>query len=190
MRVPLRTLLMSAWLVSSAGLSRQRPSSGGFQEDRPDRGRTFTNSQVLAFNVSNFMVVLFLKALLVALGFATGFSGLGLYAGGYGRADDHGPPLSPVADQGRMTWLTTYLAALNTGDDACLRRLACEDPGTARMYASGKEMLLYVLRRAPVLLPYNSAYDRMVESVRTAARIGNRHQHLCRRKYPCPVSRR
>ncbi|XP_077524267.1 uncharacterized protein LOC144135490 [Amblyomma americanum] len=118
------------------------------------RWATAVATQVLAFNVSNFVAVLFIKALLVALGFATGFSGLGLW-----RTDTqqftHEFPVPPSVQraeqeqQGHVRWLTTYLATLNSGDHRCLKRLACEQPEWARFYAGAKEMLVAALRMAP-----------------------------------------
>ncbi|XP_077538102.1 uncharacterized protein LOC144150142 [Haemaphysalis longicornis] len=157
-------------------------------------GRTLTNSQVLAFNVSNFAAVMFLKALLVALGFATGFSGLGLYTA---RREDGQqdftfelpmPPVRPPAqqaDNGYWRWFTTYLSSLNTGDYACLRRLACEQPERARLYAGVKDTLVSALRMAPWLFSHNSAHDKITASVRSAAQIGTRNHRICRIKFPC-----
>lgn len=95
MHLTLRVFFFAAWLFVC--VAERDGYNTGVQEKR-DAARTFTNSHVLAFNVTNFMLLLFLKALLVAVGFATGFSGVGLYAGG--RADD--APEPPAPDEGQM----------------------------------------------------------------------------------------
>ncbi|XP_065307084.1 uncharacterized protein [Dermacentor albipictus] len=159
----------------------------------PD-GRTFTNSQVLAFNVSNFVAVMFIKALLVALGLATGFSGFGLYTAR--RTDPPefalqyrpGPPSQAVhepQDHGHVRWATTYLTSLNTGDYRCLKRIACEQPERARFYASLKDTIVAALRMMPWMFPHNPNHDKITEEVRLAARMGTRYHQLCRIKFPC-----
>nr|XP_037275500.1 uncharacterized protein LOC119168199 [Rhipicephalus microplus] len=125
-------------------------------------GRTFTNSQVLAFNVSNFVAVMFLKALLVALGLATGFSGFGLYTARrtdpphefaafqyHPRRPSSHPAYEPPEDHGHIRWATTYLSSLNTGDYRCLKRIACEQPERARFYAGLKDTIVAALRMVP-----------------------------------------
>ncbi|XP_075555677.1 uncharacterized protein LOC142588096 isoform X2 [Dermacentor variabilis] len=157
-------------------------------------GRTFTNSQVLAFNVSNFVAVMFLKALLVALGLATGFSGFGLYTAR--RTDPPEftlqyrprPPSQAVhepQDHGHVRWATTYLTSLNTGDYRCLKRIACEQPERARFYASLKDTIVAALRMVPWMFPHNPNHDKITEEVRLAARMGTRYHQLCRIKFPC-----
>ncbi|KAL3213895.1 hypothetical protein MRX96_007303 [Rhipicephalus microplus] len=155
-------------------------------------------SQVLAFNVSNFVAVMFLKALLVALGLATGFSGFGLYTARrtdpphefaafqyHPRRPSSHPAYEPPEDHGHIRWATTYLSSLNTGDYRCLKRIACEQPERARLYAGLKDTIVAALRMVPWMYSQNPDHDKITAAVRSAARIGTRYHQLCRIKFPC-----
>ncbi|KAH6926801.1 hypothetical protein HPB50_022335 [Hyalomma asiaticum] len=181
---------------SSSGSSSRSASQQWKGSESSGHSRTFTNSQVLAFNVSNFVAVMFLKALLVTLGLATGFSGFGLYTAR--RTDPHDftlqyhprpPPPSQAThepqDHGHIRWATTYLTALNTGDYRCLKRIACEQPERAQFYASLKDTIVATLRMVPWMFSQNPDHDKITAAVRSAARIGTRYHQLCRRKFPC-----
>ncbi|XP_075724077.1 uncharacterized protein LOC119168199 [Rhipicephalus microplus] len=180
--------------ATSAGSTPQLWHSSASSKD----GRTFTNSQVLAFNVSNFVAVMFLKALLVALGLATGFSGFGLYTARrtdppqefaafqhHPRRPSSHPVYDPPEDHGHIRWATTYLSSLNTGDYRCLKRIACEQPERARFYAGLKDTIVAALRMVPWMYSQNPDHDKITAAVRSAARIGTRYHQLCRIKFPC-----
>lgn len=145
-------------------------------------GRTATSSHVLALNVSSFILLTFIEALVMALGVATGFSGLGLFFSKGLHERSARRSLEPTDPR----WMETQVNALAGGNIFCIYRTACDDPRTARLLASGVEMLLSILKATPwSSLAENSFYARMITSVRLAASVGERTPRLCKTKFPC-----
>ncbi|KAI5646307.1 hypothetical protein NE865_01769 [Phthorimaea operculella] len=96
-------------------------------------------SQVLSLNLTNLVILIVLKALILA----AGFFGAGAWKGGhhYGRSLDDNKNATYITEDEIMLYLS-YLAGQQAKDYSCLYRLSCQRPQQAALYSSGAELLL------------------------------------------------
>ncbi|XP_064486141.1 uncharacterized protein LOC135398686 [Ornithodoros turicata] len=181
-RVFLPLLLLSTWSIAgwtaSASAPVARPAS---QVLTAREARVATTSQVLAFNVSSFVLLMFIKAMMVTLGVITGFSGLGLLVG---RSLEQRSSRA-ASDVTRLRWMEDQVAAVATGNIMCVYHYACEEPLRAKILASGADIVIAVLKMTPISLPQGPFYEKMIASIRLAANVGEQTPQLCKLKFPC-----
>nr|XP_049700456.1 uncharacterized protein LOC110379801 isoform X1 [Helicoverpa armigera] len=97
-------------------------------------------SQVLSLNLTNLVILIVLKALILA----AGFFGAGAWKGGhhdYGRSLDDNKNASYITEDEILLYLS-YLAGQQKKDYGCLYLLSCQKPQQAGLYSSGAELLL------------------------------------------------
>ena len=101
-------------------------------------GRASTTSNVLTLNLTNLLILLILKAIIIGFGiFAAGGGSLG----GVGRSADGGERKG-VVTQSDMTGGMCFLMYTSGAEEKmdCIRRTACEDPYLATDYITAAKM--------------------------------------------------
>ncbi|KAJ8719510.1 hypothetical protein PYW08_011685 [Mythimna loreyi] len=102
--------------------------------------RSTGSSQVLSLNLTNLVILIVLKALILA----AGFFGAGAWKGGhgyYGRSLDDNKNATYISEDEILLYLS-YLAGQQKKDYGCLYMLSCQRPQQAALYSSGAELLL------------------------------------------------
>ncbi|CAG9123270.1 unnamed protein product [Plutella xylostella] len=95
-------------------------------------------SQVLSLNLTNLVILVVLKALILA----AGFFGAGAWKGHhYGRSLEDNLNATYISEDELYLYLA-YLSGRQSGRYGCLYRLACARPRQAAPYASGAELLM------------------------------------------------
>ncbi|XP_046968043.1 uncharacterized protein LOC124535764 [Vanessa cardui] len=137
-------------------------------------------SQVLSLNLTNLVILIVLKALILA----AGFFGAGAWKGNhYGRSLDENKNANYLTEDEIMLYLS-YLAGQQSQDYGCLYRLSCQKPHQAALYASGAELLL----QGTKLFQGNSIdlepYEDISNGIKEAATWGERGLP-CQTRYQC-----
>ncbi|XP_045773767.1 uncharacterized protein LOC123873100 [Maniola jurtina] len=132
--------------------------------------RSTGSSQVLSLNLTNLVILIVLKALILA----AGFFGAGAWKGHhYGRSLDDNKNASYLTEDEILLYLS-YLAGQQSQDYGCLYRMSCQKPHQAALYASGAELLL----QGTKLFQGNSIelepYEDISNGIREAASRGER----------------
>ncbi|XP_047997930.1 uncharacterized protein LOC125235416 isoform X2 [Leguminivora glycinivorella] len=144
-------------------------------------GRSTGSSQVLSLNLTNLVILIVLKALILA----AGFFGAGAWKGGhhYARSLDDNTNASYITEDEIMLYLS-YLAGQQSRDYGCLYRLSCKKPQQAALYSSGAEILLQGAR----LLQGNSIelepYEEVSKGIKEASAWGEEGMN-CDTRYQC-----
>ncbi|XP_046384470.1 uncharacterized protein LOC124154659 [Ischnura elegans] len=147
--------------------------------------RTTGNSQVLSLSVTNLVILLVLKALLL---------GAALFSyGAWRRSADEdfvksfGVHVGRGISEGEILLILTYLMGDTGGSGEgfdCMYRVACEEPDQAKEYLSASRMLLKGAKLFTRLIPYNPKYEHIVYGLQEAVDHGQRGQE-CAAKYRC-----
>ncbi|XP_041981611.1 uncharacterized protein LOC121735009 [Aricia agestis] len=143
--------------------------------------RSTGSSQVLSLNLTNLVILIVLKALVLA----AGFFGAGAWKGGhhYGRSLDDNKNATYLSEDEIMLYLS-YLIGHQTRDYGCLYRLSCQKPHQASVYAAGAELLL----QGTKLFQGNSIdlqeYEDVSTGIRHAAALGEQHEN-CEKRFRC-----
>ncbi|XP_060804013.1 uncharacterized protein LOC106140545 [Amyelois transitella] len=138
-------------------------------------------TQVLSLNLTNLVILIVLKALILA----AGFFGAGAWKGGhhYGRSLDENKNASFITEDELLLYLG-YLSGQQSKDYGCLYRLSCNRPEQAGMYSSGADLLL----QGAKLFQGNSIelepYEEVSKGIREAAEWGERGVN-CEQRYKC-----
>ncbi|XP_039757067.1 uncharacterized protein LOC120631514 [Pararge aegeria] len=132
--------------------------------------RSTGSSQVLSLNLTNLVILIVLKALILA----AGFFGAGAWKGHhYGRSLDDNKNVSYLTENEIVLYLS-YLAGQQSQDYGCLYKMSCQKPHQAALYASGAELLL----QGTKLYQGNSnelkPYEDISNGIRDAASWGER----------------
>ncbi|XP_063538426.1 uncharacterized protein LOC134747732 isoform X2 [Cydia strobilella] len=144
-------------------------------------GRSTGSSQVLSLNLTNLVILIVLKALILA----AGFFGAGAWKGGhhYARSLNDNTNASYISEDEILLYLS-YLAGQQSRDYGCLYRLACKKPHQAALYSSGAEILLQGAR----LLQGNSIelepYEEVSKGIKQASAWGEEGMN-CDNRYQC-----
>ncbi|CAK1543018.1 unnamed protein product [Leptosia nina] len=95
-------------------------------------------TQVLSLNLTNLVILIVLKALVLA----AGFFGAGAWKGHhYGRSLDDNTNATYITEDEILLYLS-YLVGQQSQNYGCLYRLSCQRPDQASLYASGAELML------------------------------------------------
>ncbi|KAL0828924.1 hypothetical protein ABMA28_003824 [Loxostege sticticalis] len=138
-------------------------------------------SQVLSLNLTNLVILIVLKALILA----AGFFGAGAWKGGhhYARSLDDNKNASYITEDEVMLYLS-YLSGTQKKDYGCLYRLSCQKPDQAALYSSGAQLLL----QGAKLLQGNSIelepYEDVSRGIKQAVEWGETGGP-CESRYPC-----
>ncbi|XP_028158512.1 uncharacterized protein LOC114351469 isoform X2 [Ostrinia furnacalis] len=143
--------------------------------------RSTGSSQVLSLNLTNLVILIVLKALILA----AGFFGAGAWKGGhhYARSLDDNKNASYLTEDEVLLYLS-YLSGQQKKDFGCLYRLSCQKPDQAALYSSGAELLL----QGAKLLQGNSIelepYEDVSKGIKKAVEWGETGGP-CESRYPC-----
>ncbi|KAG7302214.1 hypothetical protein JYU34_013692 [Plutella xylostella] len=137
-------------------------------------------SQVLSLNLTNLVILVVLKALILA----AGFFGAGAWKGHhYGRSLEDNLNATYISEDELYLYLA-YLSGRQSGRYGCLYRLACARPRQAAPYASGAELLM----QGAKLLQGNdielSEYEEISSGIKEATSWGERGLP-CDTQYQC-----
>ncbi|CAF4856246.1 unnamed protein product [Pieris macdunnoughi] len=136
-------------------------------------------TQVLSLNLTNLVILIVLKALVLA----AGFFGAGAWKGHhYARSFEGNKNASYITEDEILLYLS-YLVGQQSQDYGCLYRLSCQRPGQAAIYASGAELLL----QGTKLIQGNSIdlepYEDVSRGIQQAAALGQ--QGVSCDRYQC-----
>ncbi|CAH2090244.1 unnamed protein product [Euphydryas editha] len=142
--------------------------------------RSTGSSQVLSLNLTNLVILIVLKALILA----AGFFGAGAWSGHhYARSLEENKNAEYLSEDEIMLYLS-YLAGQQSQDYGCLYRLSCQKPQQAVLYSSGAELLL----QGTKLFNGNNVdlrpYEDVSNGIKEAAAWGERGLP-CQTRYRC-----
>ncbi|XP_053608828.1 uncharacterized protein LOC128674359 isoform X2 [Plodia interpunctella] len=143
--------------------------------------RSTGTSQVLSLNLTNLVILIVLKALILA----AGFFGAGAWKGGhhYGRSLDDNKNASFITEEELLLYLS-YLTGQQSKDYGCLYRMSCKKPEQAGMYSSGAELLLQGAKLFQGDSIELEPYEEVSRGIREAAEMGERGVN-CDARYKC-----
>ncbi|KAL4711158.1 hypothetical protein ACJJTC_009529 [Scirpophaga incertulas] len=142
--------------------------------------RSAGSSQVLSLNLTNLVILIVLKALILA----AGFFGAGAWKGNhYARSLDDNLNASYITEDEILLYLS-YLSGQHRKDYGCLYRVACQKPEQAAMYSSGADLLL----QGTKLFSGNSndlmEYEDITQGIKNAVQWGE-GRGSCNSRYKC-----
>ncbi|CAK1582903.1 unnamed protein product [Parnassius mnemosyne] len=142
--------------------------------------RSTGSSQVLSLNLTNLVILIILKALILA----AGFFGAGTWNGNhYGRSIDENMNAVHLTEDEILLYLS-YLTGQQNKDYGCLYRLSCQKPHQASLYSSGAELML----QGAKLWQGNSIelkeYEDISDGIKQAAIFGEEGKS-CEKLYKC-----
>jgi len=120
--------------------------------------RASSTSEVLTLNITNLIILLIAKAIII---------GFGIFAGGIGgqaRSADRSSPLSKSDLTGGMCFMM-----YTSGEDSklsCIQRTACDDPKTAAEYVTAAKMWYKVHKLLNV--PFDTKYETVLNALEDA----------------------
>jgi hypothetical protein len=127
-----------AALLASAAASEEDISSPMIKTAMEFLGRASTTSNVLTLNLTNLLILLVLKAIIIAFGiFAAGGAA---NIGNIGRSSDGAD--RRMVSQSDLTGGMCFLMYTSGAEEkmACIQRTACEDPYLATDYTTAAKM--------------------------------------------------
>ncbi|XP_059062940.1 uncharacterized protein LOC131855656 [Achroia grisella] len=138
-------------------------------------------SQVLSLNLTNLVILIVLKALILA----AGFFGAGAWKGGhhYGRSLDDNINATYITEDEILLYLS-YLTGQQNKDYSCLYKLSCEKPDQAAMYSSGAELLLQGVKMIQGNSIELGQYEDISKGIKEATEWGERGMS-CSTRYHC-----
>ncbi|XP_068630639.1 uncharacterized protein [Battus philenor] len=142
--------------------------------------RSTGSSQVLSLNLTNLVILVILKALILA----AGFFGAGAWKGyHYGRSIDENSNAVYLTEDEILLYLS-YLTGQQSKDYGCLYRLSCQKPHQASLYSSGAELML----QGAKLWQGNSIeieeYEDISNGIKQASKFGEEGKP-CEKLYKC-----
>lgn len=94
-----------------------------------------TSSQVLTLNLTNLIILIIIKVIILGFGFVGSF-------GSFGRRSSEESFPVPLIDKTDMMMALSYALGSSTDDFNCLNRMACEEPEAAHRYMTASKILL------------------------------------------------
>ncbi|XP_075976724.1 uncharacterized protein LOC142976965 isoform X2 [Anticarsia gemmatalis] len=143
--------------------------------------RSTGSSQVLSLNLTNLVILIVLKALILA----AGFFGAGAWKGGhyYGRSLDDNKNATYITEDEILLYLS-YLAGQQKKDYGCLYLLSCQRPQQAGLYSSGSELLLQGVKMFQGNSIDLEPYAEISTGIKQASEWGERGMN-CETRYKC-----
>jgi len=120
--------------------------------------RASSTSEVLTLNITNLIILLIAKAIII---------GFGIFAGGVGgqaRSSENSPAITQSDLTGGMCFLM-----YTSGEDSklsCIQRTACADPKTAAEYVTAAKMWYKVHKLLNV--PFDTKYETVLNALEDA----------------------
>lgn len=174
-----------AALIAAASASEDDLSSPMIRTAMEFIGRASTTSNVLTLNLTNLLILLILKAIIIGFGiFTAGGGSLGGAGGlgGFGRsADGEDKKLMTQSDlTGGMCFLM-----FTSGDEeklSCVQRTACEDPYLATDYLTAAKMWFKMHKLMRSYVPFEEKYTKIMYAVQEASEFGKTGK-MCKEQY-------
>jgi len=151
----MKYLLVASALVASAAASDVNPMVDNAIQFI---ARASSTSEVLTLNLTNLLILLALKVLVIAFGF---FS-----LGSSARSFDEVPTFSQADLTGGMCFMM-----YTSGDYekiTCVQRTACEDPALAKQYITGAKLWYNMHKMFNTLVPFGKKYEEVLTGVEDA----------------------
>jgi len=166
-----------AALLASASASEEDLSSPMIRTAMEFLGRASTTSNVLTLNLTNLLILLILKAIIIGFGiFAAGGGSLGRSADGEDRR---------LVSQSDMTGGMCFLMFTSGAEEKldCVRRTACEDPYLATDYITAAKMWYKMHKLMKAYVPFEEKYSKIMYAVQEASEYGKTGSE-CAVQYP------
>lgn len=123
--------------------------------------RASSTSEVLTLNLTNLIIILVIKAVLIGLGIF-GFGGLGAAAAGRSATSNY-------MEDRDVIWGLTYILSRSIDNYDCLNKLACQDPQGAKNYLFASKMMLKGAKMTKGFLgSYDPQYEHIVYGIQEA----------------------
>lgn len=152
-------LLGCVVLASSEEGERQERSIGNLINQVISRASS--TSEVLTLNLTNLIIILVIKAVLIGLGIF-GFGGLGAAAAGRSATTNY-------MEDRDVIWGLTYILSRSIDNYDCLNKLACQDPQGAKNYLFASKMMLKGAKMTKGFLgTYDPQYEHIVYGIQEA----------------------
>ncbi|KAG8319109.1 hypothetical protein J6590_098381 [Homalodisca vitripennis] len=141
--------------------------------------RSGTSSQVLSLNLTNLIILLVLKGLLLG----AAMWGTGTWKG-RSVEGEVAPPSISLLTESELVLLISYLMGESDNKYDCLLRVACQEPKKAREYIVAGKMLIKGVKVMEKVIPVNPKYERLLEQLHRAVQFGS-DGGLCDQQYSC-----
>lgn len=152
------TVVAAAAVASAAAAATEAESSNPLLETTLDfLARASSTSEVLTLNLTNLLILLALKAVLIGAGFVS--------LGATARSADSGPVVKQSDLTGGMCFMM-YTAG-DVEKLSCVQRSACEDPKTATDYLTAAKMW-YKMHKMMKVVPFTDKYFNIMNAVQDA----------------------
>jgi len=155
------TALMAAALATANAQEENPLVSTAFEF----LARASGTSEVLTLNLTNLLILLFLKAIIFGFGLFAGV-GNGFGLGNNGRSADDSTTIKQSDLTGGMCFM--MYASGDLEKITCVQRSACEDPKTATDYLTAAKMW-YKMHKLMKVVPFNDSYYSVMNAVQEAA---------------------
>lgn len=169
-----------AALIASASAGEEDLSSPMIKTAMEFLGRASTTSNVLTLNLTNLLILLILKAIIIGFGIFTAGGGS---LGNLGRSADGGEDRRLVT-QSDMTGGMCFLMYTSGAEEQldCVRRTACEDPYHATDYITAAKMWYKMHKLMQSYVPFEEKYSKIMYAVQEASEFGKTGAE-CAEKY-------
>ncbi|XP_072936168.1 uncharacterized protein [Epargyreus clarus] len=142
--------------------------------------RSTGSSQVLSLNLTNLVILIVLKALILA----AGFFGAGAWKGHhYARSLDDNKNASYITEDEILLYLS-YLAGRQSKDYGCLYRLSCQKPQQAGLYSASAELILQGAKLVQGNTIDLEPYEDISKGMKQAA-VWGEDGRSCDKRYHC-----
>ncbi|XP_040573048.1 uncharacterized protein [Lepeophtheirus salmonis] len=123
--------------------------------------RASSTSEVLTLNLTNLLILILLKGIIVA------FALFGAFGNGKARSSDNTPASIKQSDlTGGMCFM--MYASGDVEKLSCIQRSACEDPKTASDYLTAAKMW-YKIHKLMKIVPFDGKYFDIISSIEEAS---------------------
>ncbi|XP_054265251.1 uncharacterized protein LOC128988079 [Macrosteles quadrilineatus] len=141
--------------------------------------RSGTSSQVLSLNLTNMIILLVLKGLLLG----AAMWGTGAWKG---RSVDEvvSPPSISLLTESELVLLISYLMGEGDNKYDCFLRVACQEPKKAREYLAAGTMLIKGAKAMGKIIPINPKYERLLQELHRAVQYSS-SGGVCDQRYSC-----
>eukprot|EP00096_Caligus_rogercresseyi_P011175 TRINITY_DN4318_c0_g1_i1.p1 TRINITY_DN4318_c0_g1~~TRINITY_DN4318_c0_g1_i1.p1 ORF type:complete len:154 (-),score=74.78 TRINITY_DN4318_c0_g1_i1:767-1228(-) len=125
--------------------------------------RASSTSEVLTLNLTNLLILLVLKGIIIA------FALFGAFGNGNARSSDSSSTSIKQSDlTGGMCFM--MYASGDMEKLSCIQRSACEDPKTASDYLTAAKMW-YKIHKLMKIVPFNGQYFDIISSIEEASNL-------------------
>lgn len=177
-----------AALIASASAGEDDMSSPMIRTAMEFLGRASTTSNVLTLNLTNLLILLILKAIIIGFGIFTAGGGTlgglgGGTLGGIGRSADGDD--RRIVSQSDLTGGMCFLMYTSGAEEKldCVRRTACEDPYLATDYITAAKMWYKIHKLMKSYVPFEEKYSKIMYAVQEASDFGKTGAE-CATQYP------